>query len=104
MVMKPSSPDLGHHVHSPALDPGATCSAHEFTHRTFQPAHRAEKTRVDVPESRRSGLAHLLLRLPHPCVLCKGGNSAQAHHATGTPIHFNRAGCCSLTTTGPFSS
>ena len=39
---------------SPALDPGATCSGHEFTHRTFEQARGAEKTRVDVPESRRS--------------------------------------------------
>jgi hypothetical protein len=36
---------------SPALDRGATCSGHEFTHRTFQQARGAEKTRVDVPES-----------------------------------------------------
>jgi hypothetical protein len=31
-------------------------------------------------------------------------NSAQSHHATGTPRHFNRTGCYSLTSTGPRSS
>jgi hypothetical protein len=47
MVMKPSFSGPGYRIHGWVLDPAATCSAHELTHRTFQQA-RALKKREEV--------------------------------------------------------